>query len=229
MVVNTQNFERPEEVIECLHHENRYQPQDVQEVKDVLVQYLDEQMQEGFCDFEANLALLELFLINASYAEEDAIHNVLLVALLQVPENQFSLCMYQIHEKFRQCDKIKQLINLSALLEGCKFEKFWEDAANCQALQKQAGWEAKIRAHIVGVVHATFATIDTSLLSSILNCKPGSAEFAAALKVNNWTEKGDKIVVQANKCEEGQVSKEKSSNNGITLDQLSQVLAAASR
>ena len=70
------------------------------------------------------------------------------------PGTDFSLCMYQIPEKYHK--DLKEIMALAQQLEMAKFSKFWKDAESYDKLKQASGWQAKVQSFIAGVISNTY-------------------------------------------------------------------------
>lgn len=237
VICNFDVTQRPEEVEEAMNHSSRFDTTDpealqtTQEAVRLLSEYIDIQLEHGLCDLEANLALLEQFLINASLANEEDIHRILLLALCEIPQTTFQLCMYQIHEKQHKTDKVKALVSLSQLLEMCRFPEFWKQTQVQSAMLGQyPGWEEKFRSHICNVVNATFTNLEQDKLSEIINAEAGTPLFDELCTQFGWKVSGTKVTIKDNKASaDNETNANDLKSHGISLEQLNQCLTAASR
>merc|ERR1719191_1778744 len=130
-----------------------------------LEEYLQEQLDKGTYDLDANLAILKLYLLYPEEAKVSVYEGILLKALMAFPATDFALCMYQIPEKHHST--LKDVIRLSQLLETAKFKAFWktaeeqiksveEEGGETKGLARAQGWQAAVRLFIAGVVSSTY-------------------------------------------------------------------------
>lgn len=179
------------QIEELLKGDYRYE----KDVLPELVAYIDTQLKEGTYDIDANLAILKLYLIYPDETDVAVIERVLVKALMAFPDTDFSLCMYQIPEKYHV--NLKDIMQLAQQLEMAKFVKFWKDAEGVEALTQAKGWKEKIRSFIAGVVSATYRSIKSEQLLELLNLPKG--ELDAMIKAQGWQRsKEDKETVTVN-------------------------------
>jgi translation initiation factor 3 subunit K len=181
---------------------------------DVLQQmeaYLEEQLEKGSYDLEANLAILKIYLLYPDSAKVPVYEGILLKALMAFPSTDFALCMYQIPEKHQQ--GLEHAMELARLLETAKFKAFWKtaqqqiDAAKeketeggeVQGLSRAQGWQTAVRKFVAGVVSSTYRSIRCDQLADLLNLQV--SELAPLIQENNWVkskEDKDVIIVREN-------------------------------
>ena len=170
------------------------------------------------------------FLINASLANEDDIHQILLLSLCEVPQTHFQLCMYQIQEKQQKTDKVRILSSLSQMLEQCRFPEFWKQTANAkEMLDQYSGWEDKFRKHICSGVNATFTNIEQSQLSEIVNAPLSAPLFKDLCMEYGWKLSGSKVTIKDTKNTDNETNVNEGKSHGINLEMLNQCLTASNR
>eukprot|EP01147_Barroeca_monosierra_P003532 gene3532-8312_t len=78
-------------------------------------------------DFDLELAngILRLYRFYPTDFDGDSAASILMGALMQLPENDFTLCLCFLHPDNLQHARVKQVIHMHNLLEECKFDKFW--------------------------------------------------------------------------------------------------------
>jgi len=166
--------------------------------------YLEEQLDKATYDLEANLAILKLYLLNPSEAKVKVYEGILVKALLAFPATDFSLCMYQIPEKYHA--QLKDPVKLSQLLEMAKFKAFWKAAEEQVTAAKEAEgseavglsrakkWQDAIRDFVCSVVTSTYRSIRGDQLAELLNLP--LADMEKVIKANTWSRsKEDKDVI----------------------------------
>eukprot|EP00929_Paragymnodinium_shiwhaense_P031068 TRINITY_DN17490_c0_g1_i1.p2 TRINITY_DN17490_c0_g1~~TRINITY_DN17490_c0_g1_i1.p2 ORF type:complete len:218 (-),score=87.32 TRINITY_DN17490_c0_g1_i1:289-942(-) len=189
--------------------------------------YLEEQMKSGTYDLDANLALLKLYLLFPAEADVNVMESVLLKALCAYPATDFSLCLYQIPEKFQS--QLKDVIQLAQWLEMAKFTKFWQEANACEKLNPVKDWKVSIRNFIAGVVSHTYRSIQSAPLMELLSCDKGELDKIA--KEQGWTRaKDDKetIVVNTAEFESIKLEELQKAQTKMTLEQYRTLFTAAS-
>merc|ERR1712151_634851 len=103
-------------------------------------------LRSGEYDLDANLAILKLYLLYPEETDVEVIERILLKALMAFPDTDFSLCMYQVPEKYHK--ELKDIMALAQQLEMAKFSKFWKDAETYDRLKEASKWQEKIQSFI---------------------------------------------------------------------------------
>ncbi|CAG8557607.1 9130_t:CDS:2 [Ambispora leptoticha] len=85
---------RPEIIQSLIDGVDRYNPDNVS----ILEEYLTTQLQNEEYDLMANLAILKLYQFNPHLVNEQVIINILVKALTAIPNPDFNLCLYLLHE-----------------------------------------------------------------------------------------------------------------------------------
>jgi len=83
-------------------------------------------------DLAANLATLKLYQFHPELVNHSVRAMILLKAMMNLPHNDFTLCMYMIPEVAHQEEPIRMLLCLADLLETCRFPEFWIKAETCR-------------------------------------------------------------------------------------------------
>merc|ERR1719223_2231078 len=121
----------------------------------------------GTYDLDCNLAALKLCLLFPNESKIEVIQGILLKAMMVFPKTDFSLCMYQIPQKYHA--ELKPLLDLARSLEMCNFKAFWKEAESAEILKLVSGWQDDVRTFIAGVVATTYRSVSKSDLASLLN------------------------------------------------------------
>eukprot|EP00928_Gymnodinium_smaydae_P059896 TRINITY_DN43372_c0_g1_i1.p2 TRINITY_DN43372_c0_g1~~TRINITY_DN43372_c0_g1_i1.p2 ORF type:complete len:216 (+),score=72.96 TRINITY_DN43372_c0_g1_i1:129-776(+) len=210
----------PSDIAAKLHFSSRY---DLNILPD-LIAHLDRQFQDGSYDADANMAILKLYSLFPEEADASVMERILVKALMSYPETDFSLCMFQIHEKYHS--QLKELTQLAQQLEMAKFSKFWKDAEAVEQLNKAKGWKEAVRNFIIGVVSATYRSVKCDQLMELLNMS--KSELDALVKAQKWERsKEDANVVVVNKASFASVKVETKTNTNMSLDQYRTLFMAA--
>merc|ERR1712216_643241 len=108
--------------IATLLDENRYNPA----IAPQLEEYVGQQVvgEEPY-DLDANLALLKFYQLDPSKSNLRVVTNILIKALMQLPNSDFNLCLYLIPESVQREEAVNNLMLLSNLLESCDFAEFF--------------------------------------------------------------------------------------------------------
>jgi len=99
--------------------------------------YLQHQLDSRSYHLEANLALLKFYQFHPEKAQKLITARIVAKALMQLPANDFSLCMYQIPERFHTEEPVLSLQNLASLLETSHFSNSGQSlvpAESCSTL-----------------------------------------------------------------------------------------------
>lgn len=187
---------------------------------------MNEQLAQNTYDPDANLAILKLYLLYPEHAKVEVIELILVKALMAFPATDFSMCLFQIQEKFQQ-QLEGGVIKLSQQLEMAKFKNFWSECEQVEALKKAVGWEDAVRRFIAGVVQATYRSIHISQLAVLLNLP--ASDLEGIIQERAWTRsKEDKDLVTVNTASFESVRVEKPANTTMSLDQYRTLFMAAS-
>jgi translation initiation factor 3 subunit K len=221
---------KAEEIHELMAFGARYDHEILPQLED----YLEEQLNEGTYDLEANLAILKLYLLFPEKVKVEVYEGLLVKALMAFPATDFALSMYQIPEKYHA--QLKDPIRLSQHLEMAKFKAFWKIAEEQVAAAKESGsnggicrakkWQDDIRGFICGVVSSTYRSIQCDQLGDLLNLP--AADLAPVIKANNWVrskEEKDVITVRENASFETKV--ETKDTTTMSLDMYRQLFLAS--
>jgi len=213
----------PAQIEELLKGGSRYELS----IKEPLEKHVLAQLKEGHYDFDANLAVLKLYLLYPEESNQEIIEGILLKALMAFPKSDFCLCMYQIPEKYNK--EFSGIKGLAQQLEMAKFKAFWKEAESVEALSKAKGWQAAVRSFIAGVVSSTFRSIRQEQLIELLNIT--AKELDAMITERGWTRsKEDKQVVTVNTSTFESIAKavEKPKEpTNMTMDQYRQLFTAS--
>lgn len=210
----------PADIASLLEGERRYDP----EILPTLVDNLKEQLSTGSYNAEANLSILKMYLLHPSLTDVDVIEKILLKALMAFPAADFSLCLFQIPERYHT--NLKDIIGLARQLEMAKFKTFWKEAEDVVLLNEAKGWQDAVRKFIAGVVSATYRSIKKDQLAEILNLQ--ASGLAPLIKERGWTNsKEDKETVIVNTNAFESVVKEPKASTTMALDEYKQLFKAA--
>jgi len=204
------------EHINALIEANRYNV----EVLPQLQQYVQVQVENHTYHLDANLTLLKFYQFHPEKTQKYIIGQILVKALMNLPNLDFQLCMYLIPEKLHHEEPIRILISLSHLLETATFAAFWVEANNCRELLDQIpGFDDSIRGFIIGVLTQTFQTLSKEYLSQVLNMK--GTDLDAIITARGWRQTSDSVTFP--KGDEF-ISKSKKVDQ-IKLEDLSRILS----
>eukprot|EP00747_Dinoflagellata_sp_TGD_P164613 gnl/TRDRNA2_/TRDRNA2_184777_c0_seq1.p1 gnl/TRDRNA2_/TRDRNA2_184777_c0~~gnl/TRDRNA2_/TRDRNA2_184777_c0_seq1.p1 ORF type:complete len:220 (-),score=62.61 gnl/TRDRNA2_/TRDRNA2_184777_c0_seq1:55-714(-) len=215
----------PPEVEELLRGGGRYDPT----ILPQLEAHLKDQLEKGTYDLEANLAILKLYLLQPDETKVEIIEGILLKALMAFPATDFSLCMFQIPQKYHT--NLRDPVKLAQQLEMAKFKAFWKEAESVEILATAKGWETAVRTFIAGVVSATYRSSRKAELAELMNL--AVKEVEPVIKQNGWTQsKEDKeIIIVSTATFESQrieAAKAQSGNTKMSLENYKSLYMAAS-
>eukprot|EP00933_Yihiella_yeosuensis_P061145 TRINITY_DN63970_c0_g1_i1.p1 TRINITY_DN63970_c0_g1~~TRINITY_DN63970_c0_g1_i1.p1 ORF type:complete len:222 (+),score=71.95 TRINITY_DN63970_c0_g1_i1:104-769(+) len=192
-----------------------------------LEEFVNEQLAQATYDLDANLALLKLYLLHPKETKIEMIQSILLKALMAYPNTDFSLCMFQIPEKYHA--DLKEVVGLARQLEMAKFKSFWKESANNAALAKAKGWDNSVRDFIAGVVSNTYRSIKSNELLELLNLP--AKDLDAMIKKQSWSrskENKDLVVVNTSSFESVSVEPKKAAaTQNLSFDSYKSLVKAA--
>ncbi|EDP43717.1 hypothetical protein MGL_1930 [Malassezia globosa CBS 7966] len=196
---------------------DRYSPQS----RDILLQYLENQLENGTNDILANLAILKLFQLNPSDFSLDTAVLILIKALTATPFPDFHLCIsllgeapvrtLSIHDTTQASTGkitepiIVRLSTLSELLFQTKFVQFWNLYSSDEYkdvrsyTSKVAHFEDDIRKVALYSVKGAFRTISESRLSGYLHLEGEAlARFIENQREEGWSLANGTVAVPPN-------------------------------
>lgn len=80
-------------------------------------------------DLDANLALLRFYQFQPTAVKPALLAKVLLKALMQLPGQDFKVCVHLVPERLQADGPVAQALNLAGLVETTEFGKFWAACA----------------------------------------------------------------------------------------------------
>jgi len=176
----------------------------------------------------ANLAILKLYQFNPHLINDQVIINILVKALTAIPNPDFNLCLYLLHENAPEDETIAKLIQLQQLLEQCQYKEFWFKYENPEFTYRELtadaiGFENDIRKVIATTIAISYQSISKDLLRTYLHFeKPEQdAEFIEFLDPLNWKESDSVINIPINKDNE---AKPTVIRENIKFEQLTKVI-----
>jgi len=138
-----------------------------------LEEALNSQCAEQWYDAELNSALLKLYQMYPSEQEKvvktDCLVKILLKAIMQLPESDFSLAMMMVPEQLQNSELIKSIALMAEKLQMASFPEFWDLVkVNNDIIQKVPGFANACRRYILRVVGMTFREISQATLAKYL-------------------------------------------------------------
>jgi len=187
---------------------------------------LEEQLAKNTFDPEANLALLKLYLLHPSEAKLPMLEAVLLKALMAYPATHFSMCMFQIPEKYHA--DLKPVLTLAQQLEMAKFKSFWKQTESVEALSRAKGWEERVRDFISGVISNMYRSIRSDQLTELLNLP--TKDLDARIKQQGWarSKEDNGLVIVNTKTFESSVMVVETGPSNLPFDQYKSLFFASS-
>ncbi|CAG8503537.1 1639_t:CDS:2 [Acaulospora colombiana] len=160
---------RPEIIQSLIDGVDRYNPDNVS----ILEEYLAVQLQVGEYDLMANLAILKLYQFNPHLVNDAVVINILVKALTAIPNPDFNLCLYLLHESALVDENVARLIELQQYLEQARYQEFWKayelDETYKDLTVEAVGFEDAIRKVILTAISMTYQNISADLLGAYLN------------------------------------------------------------
>jgi len=151
---------------------------------------------------------------------------ILIKALLNLPANDFALCLYLIAEKHQTEEPVATLTNLSNLLETAQFSDFWaQTKTHKDLLGAVPNFDSTIRDFISSVVSQTYRSISKDSLSEALNLK--GAELDTYITSKNWEQTADLVSFPRQDTSVSQTKKKLAQN--VKFDDLSRILKSLNK
>uniref|UniRef100_A0A7S0RVG5 Eukaryotic translation initiation factor 3 subunit K n=1 Tax=Pyramimonas obovata TaxID=1411642 RepID=A0A7S0RVG5_9CHLO len=176
---------------------DRYNP----ELLPQLEANVERQVQTGTYNLDTNLCLLRLYQFYPERVQPRILSQLLLKAMMALPNRDYDLCLHMIHERFQVEEPLVSLNNLSSLLVGAKFRDFWLSYMNMKdSLDAVPGFKDKCRSYIVHVLCSTYQKLPKSLLGEAMFIEGAALDnFINTQKTSaGWTVDADMIVFPAN-------------------------------
>ncbi|PKU69040.1 eukaryotic translation initiation factor 3 subunit K [Dendrobium catenatum] len=194
-----------------------------------LENYVNEQVLSQTYNLDANLCLLRLYQFEPQRMSIQIVERILIKALMAMPAQDFSLCLFLIPEQVQMEERFKTLIVLSHYLETSRFHQFWEEAAkNRHILEVIPGFEQAIQAYAIHVLTLTYQKVPRPVLAEAINVEGLSLdkflEYQAAN--NGWVlEKGSSrtqlVVLPRNEFNHPELRK--NTADGIPLEHVTRI------
>lgn len=173
-------------------------------------------MSNKLYDLEANLALLKLYQFYPEKASLSVVSQILVKAIMNLPQPDLILSLYLISEKIQSDEKIAPIIAAADLLERAQFKDFWARVKGNQTFFAVNGFEDTIREFAVCVLSKTYRTAPKSIVGDVL----GVSDIDSFIKSKGW-KVTDSVV---HLPEEQTQLKFKPATDNIRFDQFSKVL-----
>uniref|UniRef100_A0A7S1TVL6 CSN8/PSMD8/EIF3K domain-containing protein n=1 Tax=Phaeomonas parva TaxID=124430 RepID=A0A7S1TVL6_9STRA len=144
--------------------------------------YLDEQVASGTHDFEANLALLKLYLMFPEAQDVARIGMILKKAVAALPEPLLLQCRYLVPKALIKAqDDVAKTISLGKLIEGGRYEQFWTEGGE-EFCDSMTGLRQGVSNAILGCMARGYTSIQVDRVAAALNVS--EAEIPAALEAS---------------------------------------------
>ncbi|XP_065052472.1 eukaryotic translation initiation factor 3 subunit K-like [Rhopilema esculentum] len=198
---------------------DRYNPENLSSLE----HYVQMQAIENTYNLDANLAILKLYQFNPSLFKETVTCQILLKALMNLPQTDFTLCRCLISENFHELPSISKVTELSNKLEMCEFREFWRELEESKELIGGIkGFEESIKKFIVSVLNVTFQLIDKVQLTEMLG-NLSDEDLKRMCLEQQWQITGDQVFI-ANQEEH---IKSKNITEKITFENMSHIIRSS--
>ncbi|EDO27795.1 predicted protein [Nematostella vectensis] len=135
---------------------------------------------------------------NPAYSQTSVISQILLKALMNLPNADFIMCRCVIDDAIQQDLTIKKVILLAERLETCAFTSAWQFIKEEASLvDGVTGFHDAIRNYITYVIGVTYQTIEESLASELLGGLQG-AQLQDWIKAKGWMSSDDGTIYVTN-------------------------------
>ncbi|XP_020893160.1 eukaryotic translation initiation factor 3 subunit K [Exaiptasia diaphana] len=199
---------------------DRYNPENLGALED----YVHIQVDENFYDLDANLAVLKLYQFNPAYSQTTITAQILLKALMNLPNSDFIMCRCVIDDSIQQDPTIQKVVRLADLLETCSFVEAWKFIGEEPGIiDGVKGFSEAIRKYVSYVIEITYQTIDVNLVTELLGGLQGSS-LQEWMKGRGWTVESNGSIFVAN--QEAHV-KSRNIAEKIDFDCVASIVAAA--
>ncbi|XP_057303622.1 eukaryotic translation initiation factor 3 subunit K-like [Hydractinia symbiolongicarpus] len=215
---------KEESVAALLKGIDRYNPDNLQ----TLEHYVQMQAFEQTYNLDANLAVLKLYQFNPSMFKETVTCQILLKALMNLPNTDFILCKCLIIEQHQSFESVNKVISLSNLLETCEFQQFWQELKQkeCQELiEGIKGFKESIKKFIASVLSITYQSISKSLLLEILGGDITEEDLKSYCNDNDWKIEDENIFLS----NQEEHIKSKNISEKITFDNVAPIIRSAAK
>lgn len=162
-----------------------------------LQRHVAAQVANGAYDRDANLALLRLYNFEPELVHVQTVANVLIMALMQLPEADFTMLLHLIPENIQAEPLIGAIISLDRHLEGFRFSQFWSEADRLrEILNPVTGFYEAARRYILQSVSSTFQTLPKATLAQSIKSDGTSLDNLIADKIagDGWNIGEDNVI-----------------------------------
>jgi len=155
-----------------------------------LESHVTEQMLNNTYNMDCNMAILKLYLMHPSCCKVEVLKNILIKALMRLPDGDFNQCLLQIPQKWMQIPSLQSLVSLEEVLQCCHFKQCWtmlRTNEHLTGLSNISGFTDSLRRYITDIVALSYLSIPANDLANLLNVNAGTSEFERILRNHNWT------------------------------------------
>ncbi|KZV26825.1 eukaryotic translation initiation factor 3 subunit K [Dorcoceras hygrometricum] len=191
--------------------------------------YVNEQVSSQTYSLNANLCLLRLYQFEPERMSTQIVARILIKALMAMPAQDFSLCLFLIPERVQMEDQFKTLIVLSHFLETARFRQFWDEAAKSRhILDVVPGFEQAIQAYAIHVLSLTYKKVPRTVLAEAINIEGLALDKFLESHIANsgWSlektqDKGQLIILPQNEFNHPELKK--TTADGIPLEHVTRI------
>eukprot|EP00483_Globobulimina_turgida_P011740 UN11762 len=192
--------------------------------------------EEALYDFHSNLYLMKMYSLFPSVARKDIVIKLLLKAIMNLPESDFTSLVYLIpitmqskadqQPKQKQADQkeIEVILNLGQHLEDCEFDLFWtEYNLNKKLFEQFKSFEFEIRRYICQMVQSVYQNVSVGFLCDLLEFD-NETQLDECLKLLNlgWSIDKSKGIAQIPKTDENSNEVQRTSQF-VSTDSMNQI------
>lgn len=131
------------------------------------------------------LAVLRLYLVFPEASKPGVVGTALLLALQQLPENDFSLCLHLVPERAQAEAEVAQLVTVASAAEACRFKDLWAAAA-AGARTQTPGFTSAARRFVAHCLASTYRTLGVALALEALHFDSADQLRAWAADQPGW-------------------------------------------
>merc|ERR1712228_737251 len=204
-----------------------------------LEDYVNKQVSgEATYDFHSNLYLMKMYSMYPSVANKDIVIKLLLKAMMNLPESDFTSLVYLIPITMQTKDEapskkergskkdqqeIEVILNLGQHLEDCEFDLFWKEYAS-----NKKSFEFEIRRYICQMIQSVYQNVSVSFLCELLEFS-NEEQFVECVKALDlgWTVDRKTGRAQMPKTDENSDGVQRTTQF-VSTDSMNQILATFS-
>ncbi len=150
--------------------------------------YVASQVSSGAYDFAANRHLLKLYKMFPKSANPSVAAQVLVKALMQMPDTDLTACLYLVPSTVRASAEVQEVLRIAGLLESFDVSGFWKAVAADKGglgLSKVKGFAEAAESFVVSVVAATYSEVPVETLAGLL--REGAKGLDGLVEQRGWT------------------------------------------